>query len=106
MSTWLTTIAAMHFQVQRLLGDLQAPAVKTRWESFNRQLSAFRLPYDYQLGPVAKGLSLSVSPLCRQHVLALFPALKAPRARRLRKFGMHLALVTSRKSNAEDLAYR
>jgi hypothetical protein len=31
ISTWLTTIVAMHFQVQRLLGDLQAPAVKTRW---------------------------------------------------------------------------
>jgi hypothetical protein len=67
-----------------MLGDLRARAVRTRWESFNRQLSAFRLAYDISGGAIAKWLSRSVSPLHRQHVLTLSPAQEAPRARRLR----------------------
>jgi hypothetical protein len=67
-----------------MLGDLRARAVSTRWESFNRQLSAFRLAYDISGGATAKWPSPSVSPLYRQHVLTLSPAQEAPRARRLR----------------------
>jgi hypothetical protein len=54
-----------------MLGDLRARAVSTRWESFNRQLSAFRLAQDISGGAIAKWLSPSVSPLYRQHVLTL-----------------------------------
>ena len=52
-----------------------AGPVRTRWESFNRQLSTFRLAYDITWGAIAKWLSIATElgvgegtvpvPLCR-----------------------------------------
>jgi hypothetical protein len=68
-----------------MLSDLRAQAVRTRWESFNRQLSAFRLGLGHQReADCHMAFSFRESFLPAAHV-ASPPAQEAPRAGRLRR---------------------
>jgi hypothetical protein len=52
--------------------------LKADHESFNGQLSAFRrLAYEIRGAPIAKWLSVSVNPLCQQHLLDAICASKS-----------------------------